>query len=371
MIHDPQISLLLLQSSCFSITLVLAVLLLLSRTLLQRTIGTSYDTSRWMLFSALMLFALHYLLQMIFGFRAQGDDVGALINIMFYMPAAFLIECAMLHISTSKRCLYRFVAVGLCCNVTAAVLFGVGWATYGCLHMPWTLPVMGVVFVTQILYFIISPGKELRRMENLIESETAVDITDFRLHMRSGTALLCAMGLIGALSIYYTQVLLVIGVLFLLALTFYVMCFIALGFNISAVSSVVEDAKVHVDVPPTDDAPTQLTPEQKAQIAAGIAQWREEHGYTVQNLNSTTMAQRLGVSKRQLTQYLHEVEGETFRVWLSNIRIEEAKRLLLDTHAYSVESIAEACGFTSRTWMQEKFKASTGMTPLEWRAARK
>ena len=39
-----------------------------------------------------MLFALHYLLQMIFGFRAQGDDVGALINIMFYMPAAFLIE---------------------------------------------------------------------------------------------------------------------------------------------------------------------------------------------------------------------------------------------------------------------------------------
>lgn len=64
-------------------------------------------------------------------------------------------------------------------------------------------------------------------------------------------------------------------------------------------------------------------------------------------------------------------EGSTFRVWLSNIRIEEAKQMLLTNSDYSIEAVAESCGFSSRSWMQEKFKASTGMTPAEWREAKK
>lgn len=60
-----------------------------------------------------------------------------------------------------------------------------------------------------------------------------------------------------------------------------------------------------------------------------------------------------------------------FRVWLSNIGIEETKRMPLTETHYSVEAVAEACGFSSHSRMQEQFKASTGMTPTEWRATQK
>ncbi|WP_373734107.1 helix-turn-helix domain-containing protein, partial [Bacteroides heparinolyticus] len=107
--------------------------------------------------------------------------------------------------------------------------------------------------------------------------------------------------------------------------------------------------------------------EQKLSISSPLTQWQEARGYSAPNINSTTLALQLNVPKHLLVQYLREQEGKTFRVWLSDLRIEEAKRILIEHPNYDNESIATACGFASRTWLQNRFKAVTGMTPAEWR----
>lgn len=379
-------TLLLLQFGCFSITLVLTLVLLISR-IHQRPESRSYEASRWMLIAALSLYTVHYLLQMLFGFRAQGEDVGALINILFYLPSAFLLASATLRLATGQRYMKRFVIIGTSGILLSLLLFLIGLVQYGSLHMPWILRIMGVLYVIMILFFIFHPGGELRRMNRKIEDETADDISDYRLYMHSGSVMLYTMGLIGALSIFHTSSVFAVAAFFLLALIFYVVSFVALGFNISPLSSIIDEREATADqeVPaapvseaknveePPVEAPTtsRLTVEQTTRIEAAIADWRAEHGYSAQNLTSITMAQRLGISKRQLTQYLAETVGVTFRVWLSDIRIDEAKRMLLAEPAYSIEAIAEMCGFSSRSWMQEKFKSSTGMTPNDWREAQK
>lgn len=45
-----------------------------------------YEISRWLLCGSMAVFSIHYFLQMTQGFRAQGADVGAVVNIMFYTP---------------------------------------------------------------------------------------------------------------------------------------------------------------------------------------------------------------------------------------------------------------------------------------------
>ena len=371
--------LLLLQSSCFTITLTLAVVLLMSRWHL-RSSSRAYETSRWLLIAALTLYVIHYLLQMLFGFRARGEDVGALVNILFYMPAALLLACATLRISTGQRYLRRFVTwstVGMGLNY---VLFVVGICLYGSIHMPWILEAMEVIYVALIAFMIFNPNGELRRMNRKIEEETADDQTPYRLYMRSGTILLYAMGFIGALSIFSTLTVVCVALFFLLALIFYVVSFVSLGYGIQSVSSVVDDDNQTTQAEGADAAAAEseqvnatqhLSPELVDQIRTAIAQWRQAKGYGSQNLTIVSMAELLGVSKRQFTQYLLEHEGSTFRVWLSNIRIEEAKRMLLTEADYSIESIAELCGFSSLSWMREKFKVSTGMTPAEWREAKR
>ncbi len=376
MTDNTNLPLLLLQDGCFSIMLVLVLVLVMSRWH-QRTTSRGYETSRWLLIAGLSLYLIHYLLQMIFGFRASGEDVGTLVNIIFYLPAAFLITYTTLRISARHSYLRRFVVVGVTGTVLTLVLFAVGLYIYGSLHMPWVLLAIEVIYVAMIAFFIFNPNGELRRMNRKIEDETADDNSPYHLYMRSGTLLLYVMGLIGALSVFSTVTVTAVAIFFLLALIFYVVSFISLGYNIQSLSGVVDEEnlipapeapKETSDVAPTDATSSHLTDEATEQITAAITRWRTTQGYSSQNLTLNTMAERLGVSKRNLTQYLLEKEGLTFRVWLSNIRIEEAKRMLSET-AFSIESIAETCGFSSRSWMTEKFKASTGMSPADWRDA--
>ena len=376
MFESNNLPLLLLQSSCFSVMLVLALVLLMSRWHMKAT-SRSYEVSRWLLIVALALYVIHYLLQMIFGFRASGEDAGALVNMVFYLPVAFLLTCATLRISAGQKYLRRFVRVGATGTAVVLALFAVGLSVYGNLHMPWVLRVIEVIYVMMIAFFIFNPGGELRRMNRKIEDETADDQTPYRLYMRSSTVLLYVMGLIGAMSVFSTVAVFSVALFFLLALIFYVVSFLALGFHVQPVSDIVDDENKDTangdtmgDATATDGTTPRLSPEVTSQITAAIAQWRQAKGYGAQNLTIITTAERLGIPKRQLTQYLTEHEGSTFRVWLSNIRIEEAKRMLSEAN-YSIESIAESCGFSSVSWMREKFKASTGMTPAEWREAQR
>ena len=382
MIPTPNHALLLVQCGCFTTTLVLALMLLMSRYLMRmHTPSRAYDTSRWLLVIALSLYAIHYLLQMVFGFRAKNPDLGAMVNILFYLPIAVLLASATLRLSTGRHYLRRFQQVGLAGFVLNTTFFG-AIRLYGDIRMPWVLNTMEVVYVLMVVFIIFHPASELQRSYRRIEAETADANTEYNLYMRSSTILLYTMGLVGALSIFSTQMVMLVAAFFLLALIFYVVSFLLLGASIQNLNGIIDessddgsDQTEAEETSASSPAPTiapaaHLTPEQVNQISEAIAAWRTKQGYSTSNLTSVTMAQRLGISKRLLTQYLAENEGNTFRVWLSNIRIEEAKRMLIETN-YSVEAICEACGFSSRSWMTEKFKASTGMTPGDWREAQR
>lgn len=62
-----------------------------------------YEQSRWMIVAALLLFGVHYMMQMLFGWRAEGNDTGTLFNILFYMPCALLLANSQLNILMGGR----------------------------------------------------------------------------------------------------------------------------------------------------------------------------------------------------------------------------------------------------------------------------
>ena len=83
-------SLFILQLVCCVITAMLALQLAMA-SLQVRWKVWRYEISRWILVASMLFFSVHYLLQMIHGLRAQGTDVGAAFNILFYTPVAFAI----------------------------------------------------------------------------------------------------------------------------------------------------------------------------------------------------------------------------------------------------------------------------------------
>lgn len=95
--------------------------------------------------------------------------------------------------------------------------------------------------------------------------------------------------------------------------------------------------------------------------------WRDDTGYRDTAACLQSVAQYAGVSKEQLSLYFERYLGTSFRLWLSDLRFEMAKRMLTERPSYSNETVSAECGFSSRSHLYRVFKARTGLTPGKWK----
>lgn len=49
-------------------------------------VNAAYERSRWTLFAGMSLLVLHYVLQMVCGFRAESDDAGTILTYSSIRP---------------------------------------------------------------------------------------------------------------------------------------------------------------------------------------------------------------------------------------------------------------------------------------------
>lgn len=338
----------------------------------QSDTNQGYESVRWLLVIAMLIMVIHYCLQIGCGFRAQGDDVGAVINILFYSPVAYILSYAIMRIGCGHGYQRRYILTSLVSFLLIVICFVSGYNQNGSLHMHGTMYIMGLLFFCTMLFFIIYPWKEKRRISRLINEETGQQPVQFNLYINTGSLLLNAASLFVPIGIFFTNLLVVVGPLFLFSLVFYIISFIALGFNINNVNQIIEGSEFEKTDDQMSDTKAEGTNDdllsslQLQQVSEVLTIWRNNNGFSATELNSAVLAIRLGIPKSVLIQYLRQVEGKTFRVWLSDLRIEEAKRQMLEHPEYSNEAIASACGFT-RNYLQNKFKEVTGLTPSEWR----
>lgn len=320
-----------------------------------------------MLFTGAVLLVIHYGTQIHFGFRAQGDDVGAVVNILFYTPVAYLMSCSIISIACGSSYMMRYMKIAVISMTVTMCMFIGGLITYNSLHMEHALYCMGGVFFLTMLFFIFSPAKKIREMRRKVENETASDLQNYNLYMHVGTRIILVLSVLIPFVIFSKYFLGVFGPVWLIALFFYVLCFVAMGFNMSFMEIVEDEASTN-DEDNDNDVSVRLDDAIMQEIEQKVKVWLETKAFCNPNLNIKMMSQQIGIDKKIFSQYLHQKDGVTFRIWLSDLRIEQVKKMLLDDeHNYTNEAIAAECGFSSRSWMQQRFKAVTGMTPSEWK----
>jgi AraC-like DNA-binding protein len=84
-------TLFLVQFACCIIVSMLGLILVLSRFQIRWT-NRRYEVSRWLLAFSMFVLAWHYVLQIVCGFRAKGDEIGAVVNVLFYSPVSSFIS---------------------------------------------------------------------------------------------------------------------------------------------------------------------------------------------------------------------------------------------------------------------------------------
>ena len=105
----------------------------------------------------------------------------------------------------------------------------------------------------------------------------------------------------------------------------------------------------------------------RADIAARLEEWIAADGYTRPGLTITDVANDLLTNRTYLSSYINTTYDTTFREWITRLRIEYAKRLLLGSPELTVQDVSERSGFQSTSHFIRIFKERTACPPAKWR----
>ena len=377
----------LLQFACLIFMFISAFFIAVTR-LHVRWINRRYEWSRWMIFAALLFMAVHFFLQMYFGFRAMGEDVGAVINVLVYLPCFTLFSMAIYNIEATHTKRRKMNLI--CAAVYAAMLaaFAVGYSFSGSLNIGAWLYVMLALFFGNIVYCIYMIIIEMNKRKKLLETMTATDMLPFIRYARASIAMLSLIAISMPFAILSTKLLYVVGPLGLLITLFFIVNFVAFGNYYVPTEELLDRERGNGETDDDDDADDEqttaencasqsaadsdqsaqrLSAERSAFIQAALDKWCAELGYKDSSVNMLTLSHSLGINKNELTQFFSQCQNTTFRIWLSEIRFNAAKRMMMENPDYSNDIISSECGFSSRSYLYRVFKEKEGCTPIAWR----
>ena len=373
----------LLQFACLIFMFICAFFIAVTR-LHVRWINRRYEWSRWMIFAALLFMAVHFFLQMYFGFRATDEDVGAVINVLVYLPCFTLFSMAIYNIEATHTKRRKMNLI--CAAVYAAMLaaFAVGYSFSGSLNIGAWLYVMLALFFGNIVYCIYMIIIEMNKRKKLLETMTATDMLPFIRYAHASIAMLSLIAISMPFAILSTKSLYIIGPVGLLVLLFFIVNFVAFGNCYVPTEELLDRERGNGET--DDDEQTtaencasqsaadceqsaqRLSAERSAFIQAALDKWCADMGYKDSSVNMLTLSLSLDISKNELSQFFSQCQNTTFRIWLGDIRFNAAKKMMKEFPDYNNDIISAECGFSSRSYLYRIFKEKEGCTPVEWRA---
>lgn len=151
-----------------------------------------YETSRWLLCGSMAVFCIHYFLQMTQGFRAQGADVGAVVNIMFYTPVVFAITLSIINMESTRSVMRRYCLRSAAAYALIVAIFIFGVFSNKSLHLGGLLYVMLAFFVGSMAYFIYASYSFATRSICTIQSCIGMRLSSLSSHSHSLRHLIAA-----------------------------------------------------------------------------------------------------------------------------------------------------------------------------------
>lgn len=376
-------SLYFLQFACFIFMLINALILGITH-LHMKWVNRRYEWSRWLILAGMTGLAIQYLLQMLLGFRAKSDDLGAIFNILVYTPCFTTISMGIYNIEATHANRRKMNIVCTCIYAAIIAVFCIGYSNSGSLNIGNWLYAMLVLFGANVAYCIYMIMIEMRKRKKMLELMTGDDMLPYVQYARASVFALFFSTLTMPFAILSTTLLYIIGPLALLSILFFNLSFVAMGFNYVpteelldkeeeesvALADEITESSNGQDADSADSKETlpSFSQERQAAIKEKLDKWCEELGYKDTTVNMFTLSRSLNISKNELSRYFTACLNSTFRIWLAEVRFEAAKKMMLDYPDYNNDIISAECGFSSRSYLYRIFKEKEGCSPTVWRA---
>lgn len=341
---------------------------------------------------------------------------------LVYPPCFTLIAMGIYNIEAMHANLRKMNVV--CATIYAAILaiFGVGYSQSGSFHIGNWLYVMVFLFGVNLAYCHVMIIVEIRKRRKMLEEMAGNDILPYVRFARASVIILLLLIIAMPVAVLSTDFLYVIGPLELLAMLFFIISFVSLGYNYNPAEelldkdveenyAVMENGQMEttqiettqIETTETESTQTEIEQTESAQTENGgeaalcaeeqnveqdkkeetlqqqfaaarqkiirekLDAWCASRGYKDTSVNMISLARSLSITKTELSRYLSFCYNTTFRIWLAEVRFEAAKRMILEHPDYSNDVISAECGFSSRSYLYRMFKEKEGCSPTAWK----
>ena len=106
---------------------------------------------------------------------------------------------------------------------------------------------------------------------------------------------------------------------------------------------------------------------QEAAVRKAVSAWVSENGYERPLPTVTDISADIGVPEPQLNRFIRSWYDKGVLSWRKELRIEEAKRLLLSLPDVPVSEIGRLVGIEDKSNFRKQFTELVRMSPRAWR----
>lgn len=117
------------------------------------------------------------------------------------------------------------------------------------------------------------------------------------------------------------------------------------------------------------ECPAAPSPSTVAWIGSRLEGWLQAKGFVEHDISIKDVAAASRLKVDDIRCWLTATDNGMFSQWLSRLRTDHAKLLLRNNPAWSIDMVADKCGFTHRQSLARAFKKETGQSPTEWAGA--
>ena len=341
-----------------------------------RSVGReTLNHARWLMVGCTSLLGLQFLAQMVLGLRTTGHVAQAVaLNVSCFIPCSAMMSLAILYLLREWHVTWLDRWIGLFAWIPALALLYIGLSTDGHplmakeAQVSWPQIGSTLFFAGMQLYYIIRHMYEMRQLHHALDDYFDRDAYGMLRWMKMSIILLALMAFFAPVVIFSNGLPLAFYGLFTLCGFFYFVDSFGLYVVSSAAVHVMEaDQNARKEVEAVTKATEQqpVDTEEDPRVKRAVERWIGRGGYLKSGMNMPSVAAEIGIPQYQLSGWLRQ-QNCKYSEWMTDLRVEEAKRVIKSHPDWSNESVAEHCGFSDRTYFQKKFKEKTGMTPADY-----
>jgi AraC-like DNA-binding protein len=340
----------------------------------------SFAKARWMMAGGTGLIALQFLLQHMFGFRQMGVTQAVCCNLLFFTPSSLLCSMSILYMQRQGKVSWKEWLIGSSIYaLSAGILIGTA-VLDGVPFREESMALRIAEYVSSVLYVVMQTYIFSMQYKAYMRLETAVD----EYYDRSRRDLFGWMGLsmkTMALMVFLVPLVIFMQgaplVLFSISF-FFIISYSTISLYTYGVSKDVERVEESIKEEGIVNSEKFATAAESAldtsaeanfslfTIHSTLDRWIESGHYREHNLTLSIVARQMGVPQKQLQEWLRQSEYKKLAGLVSSLRIKEAQRVLIEHRDWSVESVADYCGFNDRKYFHQVFQQYTGTTPAKF-----